>query len=71
MNNYRRFERRRLLSVQVIGFHTTSFPVSVKYFQVPKARSDASKLPHRPTAPIRVKLHPVCAASEMAAHSAA
>lgn len=71
MINYRRFERRRLLTIQAGGFHTNSSPVSVKHFQVPKANAETMKSPGRPTAPIRVKPYPVHAAIEMAAHSVA
>ena len=54
MINYRRFGRRRLLSVQVSEFHMAVFPVRVKKFQVTKAKTSdreiASAAPSRPAA---------------------
>jgi hypothetical protein len=37
MINYRRFDRRRLLSIPLSEFHIAAFPVQVKTFHAPKS----------------------------------
>ncbi len=69
MINYRRFARRRLLSVQVSGFHTAVFPVRVKKFQVTKTKASEAKSPLRPIVSRRVNSHPVGAARELVTRS--
>ena len=69
--NYRRFERRRVLSIQVEELHTAIFPVEVKYFQVTKTKTKTvkAKTVPRPTASIRANRRPVDAGCEMVPRS--
>jgi hypothetical protein len=66
--NFRRFGRRRLLSIRVSEFHLATFPVVVKQFQVTKAKTAIVKSFCRPIASVRVNRNSVAAAREIAQH---
>lgn len=55
--HYRRFERRRLLTVHANASRTANPPVDIKSFQVPRIKPDVGKPSGRSTVPIRVVLH--------------
>ena len=69
MINYRRFARRRLLSMQVSGFHTADFSGAREKISSDENQSRHVKSSLRPIVSRRVNSHPVGAARELVTRS--
>jgi len=53
MTNYRRFGRRRLLTIQASEFQATVFPVQIKHFRVTKRGMVTTQSLYRSVASLR------------------